>query len=182
MAGEWLFRELPGGRTELVLLHTFNAVDDEPETARWITEALDRNSTAELAALAGVATSGHRVDEVVFSFTDTLELPGRAADAYSFVHRADRWAEGAPARGRGVQLVESEGGVQDLRMETVTADGSTHTTRSTRICRDGADPLLDRLQAAGEAQAAAGHSGLWTFSEGDGSGRAIRHRHAHGGT
>ncbi|MFD9130770.1 aromatase/cyclase [Kitasatospora sp. NPDC059571] len=161
MSGEWQFLELGDGRTELVLLHTFTAVDDDPAAVRWITEALDANSTAELAAIAAVASGGHAVEDVVFSFTDTLRLPGRAADAYEFVHRADRWADALPHVAR-VELTETADGVQDLRMDTVTADGSAHSTRSTRICADGAwiaykQHLMPKLLL--------GHSGRWTFTE-----------------
>lgn len=169
MSGEWLFRELPGNRTELVLLHTFTAVDDDPAAVRWITEALDRNSTAELAALARVAGSGYAVEQLVFSFTDTLPLPGLAADAYSFVHRADRWAEELPHVAE-VVLKEFPGGVQDLRMETVTGDGSTHSTHSTRVCRE---PNWIAYKQRVTPKLLLGHSGLWTFIEGDGAEGAV---------
>jgi aromatase len=162
MGGEWLFQETPDGRTEVVLLHTFTAVDDDPQAVRWIDEVLDRNSLAELAALAAVAGCGHPVDEVVFSFTDTLALPGRAADAYSFVHRADRWAEELPHVAR-VELTETADGVQDLTMDTLTADGSTHTTHSVRVC---GGPSWIAYKQFVTPKLLSGHSGLWTFSEG----------------
>lgn len=161
MRGEWRFVERPGGRTKLVLLHTFTAVDEDAEAVRWIAEALDHNSTAELAALGAVAASGYPVGEVVFSFTDTLCIPGPADAAYAFVHRADRWATELPHVAR-VELNETPDGVQDLRMETVTTDRAAHSTASTRVCREGAwiaykQRVMPKLLL--------GHSGLWTFTD-----------------
>ncbi|MGW5660945.1 aromatase/cyclase [Streptomyces sp. NPDC003758] len=162
MGGEWLFRELDGGRTEIVLRHDFTAVGDDPETVRWINEALDRNSPDELAALGRIAESGHPVDDLVFSFTDTAELPGSAADAYDFVHHAEHWAERLPHVSR-VRLSEPSPGVQDLEMDTVTSDGSAHTTRSIRVCR-GQEWIAYKQRVA--PRLLLGHSGRWNFAEG----------------
>ncbi|MFJ6915984.1 SRPBCC family protein [Streptomyces sp. NPDC101133] len=161
MRGEWRFVERPGGRTQVVLLHWFTAVEEDAGAVRWISEALDRNSAAELTALGAVASGGCPVGEVLFSFTDIQRIPGPARAAYAFVHRADRWAELLP-HVAGVELTETPDGVQDLRMETVTADGAKHSTASTRVCRDGAwiaykQRVLPRLLL--------GHSGLWTFTD-----------------
>lgn len=162
MGGEWLFRELSPGRTEVVLRHHFTAVGDDPETVGWITEALHRNSPEELAALGRIAESGHPVDDLVFSFTDTAELPGSAADAYDFVNHADRWAERLPHVSR-VRLSEPSPGVQDLEMDTVTADGSAHTTRSVRVCRNQ-EWIAYKQRVA--PRLLLGHSGRWNFADG----------------
>ena len=173
MGGEWHFRELPGGGTRVVLLHHFTAVDDDPATVRWITEALDRNSPEELGALARVAGPGHPVDEVVLSFTDTLEVAGSAADAYAFVHRADLWAERLPHVSR-VRMTQTPSGVQDLEMDTVTADGSAHTTRSVRICEE---PRWIAYKQRVTPRLLLGHSGLWEFADGDGGTAVLTARH-----
>ncbi|XUL92264.1 aromatase/cyclase [Streptomyces galilaeus] len=167
MGGEWLFRELSPGRTEVVLRHHFTAVDDDPGTVGWITEALHRNSPEELAALGRIAESGHPVDDLVFSFTDTAELPGSAADAYDFVNRADRWADMLPHVSR-VRLSEPSPGVQDLEMDTVTGDGSAHTTRSVRVCRSQ-EWIAYKQQVA--PRLLLGHSGRWSFADGPSGAR-----------
>ena len=172
MGGEWTFRELPDGRTEIVLLHHFSAVDDAPATVRWITEALDRNSPEELAALVRIAEFGHPVEDVVFSFTDTVELPGAPADLYEFINRADRWADLLPHVSR-VRLGEPTPGVQDLEMDTVTSDGSAHTTRSVRICRE---PEWIAYKQRVAPRLLLGHSGLWSFFEGP-EGATVTARH-----
>ncbi|MFF4604067.1 aromatase/cyclase [Streptomyces sp. NPDC001339] len=161
MGGEWIFEELPDGGTRIVLRHDFTAVGDAPETVAAVNAALDRNSAAELAALARLAEYGGTASDVVFSFTDTVELPGSAADAFAFVDRADQWAERLPHVKR-VLLTEDVPGVQTLEMDTVTADGSAHTTRSTRICRS---PEWIAYKQHAMPKLLLGHSGLWEFSE-----------------
>jgi aromatase len=163
MSGEWIFRELPGGRCEVVLVHDFVPVDDSPRTLASIMAALDRNSPEELAALARLSGLGHPLPEVIFSFTDVLPLRAGVADAYAFVHRADLWAERLP-HVAGVRLAEPSPGVQELEMETVTADGSSHTTRSFRVCQEGEWIAYKQLKTP---KLLLGHSGLWTFSDGD---------------
>ncbi|MEU5045319.1 aromatase/cyclase [Streptomyces griseorubiginosus] len=172
MGGEWLFRALPGDRTEIVLRHDFTAVDDQEETVRWITGALDRNSPEELGALARTAESGHPVDDVVFSFTDTVRLAADVASAYDFVYRADRWADLLPHVSR-VRLREATPGVQELEMDTVTADGSAHTTSSVRICEKGQWIAYKQRRTP---RLLLGHSGLWTFVDEPG-GSSVTARH-----
>ncbi|MGW0466462.1 aromatase/cyclase [Streptomyces sp. NPDC003027] len=172
MSGGWLFRALPGGRTEVVLRHRFAALDEDPATLERIHRALDRNSPQELAALARIAQLGADVEEVVFSFTDTVPLTGTAAAAYAFVDRADLWAERLPHVSRA-RLTEDVPGIQTLEMDTVTADGSAHRTRSVRVCREPSWIAYKQLEMP---RLLSGHSGLWTFTDGpDGPVAVSRH-------
>lgn len=173
MGGEWRFEALPHGGTRLVLLHDFAAEGDDPETVKWINEALDRNSAEELRALARVAELGHPVRDVVLTFTDTLEFRGAALDAYAFVHRADLWAQRLPHVSR-VRLVEEPPGIQDLEMDTVTADGSAHTTRSVRVCEE---PSWIAYKQRVTPRLLLGHSGLWEFASGEGGTTVATARH-----
>lgn len=161
MGGEWIFRPLPGGGTEIVLLHDFTAVGDDPGTVDWINAALDRNSPVELAALARVAELGHPVEDVVFSFSDTVTSDGSAADVYDFVYRSDLWAQRLPHVGR-VTLTEDVPGIQYMEMDTVTQDGSAHTTRSIRVCVPGERIVYKQLVPP---ELLLGHSGRWEFTD-----------------
>ncbi|WP_243788665.1 aromatase/cyclase [Saccharopolyspora gloriosae] len=161
MGGEWSMRQLSGSRTELLLLHHFTAVDDDPSTIDWINRAVDANSKRELEALRDVAERGADLNDVVFSFEDSLRCAGRAADCYEFVHRADLWDHRLPHVSR-VRLDEDDEGVQQLEMDTTTEDGGTHTTRSYRVC--SAPSWIGYKQTVLPALLT-GHSGLWTFSE-----------------
>lgn len=164
MSGAWLFRELPGGRTEVVLRHRFTLADDDAGTLADCERALETNSARELAALARVAGTGHPIDDVVFSFTDTVTLDGPVEQAYAFIERADLWERRLPHVSR-VALDEAVPGIQHLEMDTTTADGSAHTTRSVRVCRaPGWIAYKQQLTPA----LLAGHSGEWTFRAGAG--------------
>ncbi|GAA3753914.1 aromatase/cyclase [Micromonospora maritima] len=168
MRGEWLFRPASGGGTEVRLSHEFTVVDDDADALDWVTTAVDRNSPAELAALARVAGLGRPVGDLVVEFADTVTLSGSPADAFEFVDRADRWAERLP-HVRRVRLTEDEPGSQTLEMETVTGDGSTHRTRSVRVCR--ATDLIAYKQLE-VPKLLLGHSGTWTFADRDGATEA----------
>ncbi|GAU65812.1 putative aromatase [Streptomyces sp. NBRC 110611] len=172
MGGEWLFRELPGGHSEVVLRHSFSPVDRRPETVKRAVAALDHNSSEELAALARIAELGHPVEDIAFSFSDSVGLSGAAADAYAFVARADLWADRLPHVAR-VRLAEPSEGVQELEMDTLTADGAGHTTRSVRVCRA---PEWIAYKQLVPPKLLLGHSGLWTFTDGpDGAVLSSRH-------
>ena len=159
--GAGTFTRLPGGRTEVVLEHDFTAVDDDADALEWITRAVDRNSPVELAALARIAEQDHPVDDLVFSFSDVVRLPGTAADAYAFVHRSDAWPDRLP-HVRRVVLREDEPGVQLMEMDTVTADGSTHTTESVRLCFE---PSSIVYKQSVPPKLLFGHSGSWAFED-----------------
>ena len=172
MGGAWLFHPLSGGRTEVVLEHDFAAVDGDAEALEWITTAVDKNSPVELAALARIAEQDHPVDELVFSFEDVVRLPGAAADAYAFVDRSDAWPDRLPHVSR-VVLREDEPGIQHMVMDTVTADGSAHTTESVRLCFEPEQIVYKQLVPPALLL---GHSGSWTFAE-DAEGTVVTARH-----
>jgi ribosome-associated toxin RatA of RatAB toxin-antitoxin module len=175
MGGEWTFRALAGNRSEAILTHHFTAVDGESLDA--LTRAVDHNSEQELAALGQVAQLGHPVPEVVFSFEDTVHLDGSAPDAYHFVYRSDRWPQRLPHVSRVVLREESPGVphpvIQDMEMDTVTANGSAHTTRSIRLCFATDQIVYKQLVPPALLF---GHSGGWIFADGpDGPMATARH-------
>lgn len=175
MGGDWTFRSLPGNRSEVVLTHRFTAVDGESLDAA--TRAVDRNSEQELAALSHLAQLGHPVAELVFSFEDTVQVDGAVSDAYHFVYRSDRWPRRLPHVSRVVLSEEPPSvqhpGIQDMEMDTVTADGNTHTTRSIRLCFATERIVYKQLVLPALLF---GHSGGWTFTGGpDGGVATARH-------
>ncbi|MFE2752071.1 aromatase/cyclase [Actinosynnema sp. NPDC059335] len=164
MSGTWVV-EPQGDRTRLRLLHTYRAIDDDPEGLAWIDEAVDRNSNAELPSLKANVELATRTAELTLSFVDSVTIDGAAKDAYDFVYDAGRWTERLP-HVASVVLTEDTPGLQVLRMETLTKDGSSHTTESVRVCfphhkiayKQTTLPALMTL-----------HTGYWTFEE-DGDG------------
>ncbi|MFI2279373.1 aromatase/cyclase [Nocardia beijingensis] len=170
MGGGWSFRELGAGTTKVVLDHHFTVVDGAD--AAQVAAAVDRNSVSELAALARIAELGHPVDEVVRTFEDTVTLDCSASEAYDFVYHSERWPEQVPHVGR-VELTEDADGVQLMEMDTVTAGGIPHTTKSIRVCVPG--ERIDYKQLVPPA-ILFGHSGAWEFADGpDGAVVTARH-------
>ena len=159
MGGRWEFRATRRGGTEVVLHHHFRMLDESPEAADWVRRALDRNSAAELTALANVAGTGHPVQDVLFTFRQTVTGNGSVADAYDFVHHAEHWPARLP-HVTHVRLAEEEAGVQQLEMVTGVPGGGTHTTESVRVCFPG--EVIVYKQSVVPAPLM-GHSGLWRF-------------------
>ncbi|MEU7467753.1 aromatase/cyclase [Streptomyces sp. NPDC044984] len=131
MGGDWIVEEAADGGTRVRLTHDFRAVNDDPETIDWIHRAVDRNSKAELASLR---TALERPDGTApTTFEDTVTVHGRAEDVYDFLHRSDLWGERLSHVAR-IAVKEEEPGLQHMEMDTLTADGSVHTTSSVRVC------------------------------------------------
>jgi ribosome-associated toxin RatA of RatAB toxin-antitoxin module len=160
MSGSWTFHPAGGG-TEVVLTHDFTAVD--PAHDDRLTAIVDTNSNRELAALRTVAELGHRVDDIVVTFEDEIPLDGSAEDAYAFIARSDLWPQRLPHVAR-VRLEEPQPGVQDMEMETTTADGSAHTTRSIRLCFPSDRIVYKQLVTP---KLLLGHSGSWHLRRGE---------------
>lgn len=161
MGGTWIVESLSPATSRIRLLHTYRAVGDDPASLRWIDEAVDRNSRSELAALKATIEQAHLAGELTFSFEDTLQIAGSARDVYDFVNEAARWADRLPHVAK-VRLDEDTPGLQTLEMDTRATDGSTHTTKSFRVCfphhrityKQVTLPALLSL-----------HTGCWRFSD-----------------
>ena len=167
--GEWEFQPLDGGGTRVMLRHRFTVDGDSAGRERI---AAADSSTRELAALCRLAEFGHPIDQLVFSFSNQVRLPVSVADAYSFVYRSDKWSEVLPHVSR-VVLTEPQPDVQDMEMDTVTADGRTHTTRSVRLCFPHERIVYKQLVAP---RLLLGHSGAWHFAADD-AGTLVAARH-----
>ncbi|MEU9891904.1 aromatase/cyclase [Streptomyces phaeochromogenes] len=133
MGGTWIIEPAGEGASRVRLLHDYRAVDDDPEGLEWIDQAVDRNSRSELAALKGNVERVTGSAELTLSFTDSLEIKGAAKDVYDFINEAQLWSERLP-HVKQVSLTEDSPGLQVLRMDTLTKDGSVHTTESIRVC------------------------------------------------
>ncbi len=173
MGGAWSFRALPGGRTQVVLEHHFST--DGQRMVDWIAGAVDRNSEEELAALGRIAELRVPVPEIIDTFDDTVRIAGSAADAYTFINRSEQWPDRLP-HVRRVLLREEQPGVQHMEMDTVTPDGSAHTTKSVRICHPYEQIVYKQLVPP---TMLLGHSGAWHFADvpGDPNSAVVTARH-----
>jgi ribosome-associated toxin RatA of RatAB toxin-antitoxin module len=133
MSGAWVLTPLPDGGTEVALEHSYRAVDDDSESLAWIADVTDRNSRAELANLKALAEAAANRAALRLTFEDGLVVNGRADEVYDFLYQAKEWPDRLPHVSR-MDLREDEPGVQIMEMDTVTAAGDKHTTKSVRVC------------------------------------------------
>ncbi|WP_335983954.1 MULTISPECIES: aromatase/cyclase [Streptomycetaceae] len=163
MGGTWIVEPLDGAAARVRLLHDYRAVGDDPESLRWIDRAVDTNSTSELAALKENVERVHAAEaqDLVFSFTDTVEVEGAAKDVFDFVNDAARWPERLPHVAT-VRFGEPSPGLQTLEMDTRAKDGSVHTTKSYRVAF--APDRIAYKQVTLPALMTL-HTGLWTFTD-----------------
>ncbi|WP_424187243.1 aromatase/cyclase [Actinokineospora sp. G85] len=164
MGGAWLIEPVSATQCKVRLLHDYRAVDDDPEGLAWIDEAVDRNSRSELAALKANVELAHSSRELTFSFVDTVQVAGTAEDVYGFINDAHLWTERLP-HVASVRLDEDTPGLQTLEMRTRAKDGSTHVTKSHRVCQP--HQRISYKQVTLPALMAL-HTGYWTFDENDG--------------
>jgi aromatase len=171
MGGAWLVEPLSPESSRVRLLHDYHAATDDPADLAWIDQAVDRNSHVELAALKDNAEAA--ASDLLFSFDDTVEIDGSARDAYDFVNEAQLWRERLPHVAR-VELTEETPGLQVLEMDTLTKDGSTHTTRSIRVCRPHRKIVYKQIQVPALMTL---HTGHWLFEDRPGGGITATSRH-----
>jgi aromatase len=133
MRGTWILEPRSGTETRVRLLHAFRAVDDDPEGLAWIDKAVDTNSRVELPSLRANVELVAQAGERTLSFEDNVRIEGAAEDVYDFINEAQLWSRRLPHVAE-VRLTEDTPGLQILRMDTRTKDGSSHTTESVRVC------------------------------------------------
>ncbi|MFF9895949.1 aromatase/cyclase [Streptomyces longispororuber] len=160
MGGTWQIEALDPGETLVRLGHDFRATDDE--RLAWLEEVVDRNSRSELDSLKALAEPGGKAaaDELTCSFEDTVQIKGAAEDVYDFIWEAGLWSERLP-HVVTVRLDEPAPGIQTLEMDTLSKDGSTHTTRSHRVGLPGHRIAYKQTTLPALITL---HTGYWTFT------------------
>jgi aromatase len=133
MAGEWVFVPLPGNATSVVLLHEFQAIGDHPGNTVLIKQAVDRNSTAELAAVKRAAELGDRLSTLVHSFADSVVIPSTLRPVYEFLYRVQDWPSLLPHVSRLI-VDEAVPNMQTIEMDGGGPAGPVRTMNLVRIC------------------------------------------------
>ncbi|MFC7310276.1 aromatase/cyclase [Streptomyces monticola] len=174
MDGTWIVEALAPEQSRLTLLHDFTVEGDDPEGVGWVERAVDSNSRTELGHLRQIAERWARLDELVLSFEDSVRVHGPAELVYDFLYRVRDWPELVPHVSR-LDAVEDQPGVQVMSMDTTTADGSSHTTESVRVCFPHAGRIVYKQTATPALMAA--HTGEWSV-EPDESGVTVTSQHS----
>lgn len=170
MGGRWVVQPVSESQCHVLLLHDFFAVRDDPADLDWISQAVDQNSIAELHALKAAA---ELTGPGLLTFEDVVEVDGSATDVYDFLNEAQLWSERLPHVVR-VSLKEETSGLQILEMDTRTADGSVHTTKSVRVCRPH-DTIVYKQTVLPPLMAM--HTGSWFIRARDSGGVLVTSRH-----
>ncbi|MFD0206395.1 MULTISPECIES: aromatase/cyclase [Saccharothrix] len=160
MGGAWVIEPEGGAKCRVRLLHDYSAVGDDPENLAWIDRAVDHNSNSELAALKRAAEPASDAG-LLLSFDDVVEIDGSVKDVYDFINEAQLWEQRLPHVQR-VSLREDSPGLQVLEMDTLTKDGSVHTTKSVRVCTP--ERSIHYKQVVLPALLTV-HTGAWLFTE-----------------
>ncbi|NJC69933.1 cyclase [Planosporangium thailandense] len=163
MGGAWILRPVAEDVTEVVLDHDFSVVDNDPEALEWFTTAVDRNSTEELAAMKRLAENWADRADLTMTFDDSVQIAGDAVRVYDFLCDAGRWPERIP-HVSSMELTEPSPGLQVMTMDTSTADGSVHTTRSVRVCFPSNRIVYKQVQTP---TLMAVHTGEWIIAPND---------------
>lgn len=166
MAGTWVVEPLSPSQCRLTLLHDFTVAGDDAADVAWVERATDTNSRAELANLKQLAEGWTLLDDLVLSFNDSVRVDGPAELVYEFLHRVRDWPRLVPHVSR-LDVTEDEPGIQVMSMDTLTADGNSHTTESVRVCFPHAGRIVYKQTATPLLMAA--HTGEWSIEE-DGHG------------
>ncbi|MFG2986912.1 aromatase/cyclase [Streptomyces sp. NPDC048258] len=172
MTGTWIVEPLAAARAKLTLLHEFSVAGDRAEDVAWVNRATDTNSRAELGNLARLGERWGQLDALVMSFEDTVRIAAPPEAVYAFLERVGDWPRLLPHVSR--LDVTERGAVQVMSMDTLTADGSAHTTESVRVCFPDSGRIVykqTRTPALMEA-----HTGSWTVT-GDEHGTTATSQH-----
>jgi aromatase len=172
MGGTWIIEPLAAGGSRVRLLHDYRAIDDDPAGLKWIDEAVDRNSRSELAALKTNVELAVASDDLLLSFADTIRIEGSVKDVYDFINEAHLWKDRLPHVAR-VSLEEDTPGLQILEMDTLTKDGTTHTTKSVRVTFPHHRIVYKQITVPALMTL---HTGYWLFEE-DGEGLNATSQH-----
>jgi aromatase len=173
MAGTYIIEPLEESRSRVRLLFDYRAVGDDPESLKWIDQAVDENAHSQLASLKSSLEQAHADRDLTFSIEDTVRVDGSVKDVYDFIKEAQLWGERLPHVG-AVRLVEDSVGLQTLEMDVHVDDGSVHTTKSYRVCFPNHKIAYKAVRLPALLTL---HTGYWAFEEdGDCVLASSRHR------
>ncbi|WP_030205650.1 aromatase/cyclase [Streptomyces sp. NRRL S-87] len=172
MGGVWTVEPL-GDRSRVTLEHSFTVDGDDPASVAWIEDVTAANSSSQLDRLAEIARSWTRLDDLVWSFEDTIRVNAPAELIFEFLYQAEDWPAELPHVTR-LDLVEDEPGVQLVSMGSMSIDGGAHSTESVRICFPAAQRIVYKQTRTSPLLAA--HAGEWAI-EPDETGVNLTARH-----
>ncbi|MEU7146159.1 aromatase/cyclase [Nocardia sp. NPDC046473] len=173
VSGSWTFQPIAENSTRVTMSHQLEFTESVAgDLVRRLSAASQRNTLAYLATLKDTAEREEQLQRLVVSFEDALFVGGSIEHVYDYLYRADRWPERIP-HVRALTLNEDTPNIQFFDMQTAGPDGSTHNTRSVRVCLPPDRIVYKQLQLPPLLDA---HTGHWKFTETtEGVHAAVRH-------
>ena len=151
----WTVEDQPYGKSSLHVQVEFPAVGREAE------EAIAAENREFLAAVRDRAEQAEEMESLVISFKDPLYVAGSMEDCYAYLYEAGKWPDRIP-HVLALDLEQPTPEIQFFDMDTRSADGSEHTTRSIRICLTGNKIVYKQIKPPATMTA---HTGHWLFTE-----------------
>lgn len=159
--GGWTLRPQADGSTLVTMHHEFTLLKEGTELAARMVESMRHGSSSYLETLKYAAENREELARLIISFEDPLFISGSVEDVYTYLYEADKWPERIPHVAR-LDMTEEVPNIQFFDMDTVSSDGSRHTTRSVRICRPHNKIVYKQIQPPKTMVA---HTGHWKFTE-----------------
>lgn len=161
LGGDWQVRATGAQSCVVESTHRYALADDDPALALRAKADLERNNRNQFAVIKQTAQRREELDQLVLSFTDDLYIDGTIEDCYSVLYEAREWPQRFP-HVTSLEMTEDPANFQLFDMGTKTSDGSTHQTRSVRICLPHRKIVYKQLKTP---PLLAAHTGHWGFTE-----------------
>ncbi|MYW97963.1 aromatase [Amycolatopsis rubida] len=149
---------------------TFEERDEDTlVTLRWefrtsdatVADTVRAESAEYLASLKSAAEERDELAELILTFDDPLFIAGSIEDVYAYLYEADKWPDRIPHVAK-LELEETVPGIQFFDMVSLSPDGSSHSTRSVRICLPHRKIVYKQIQLP---TMLAAHTGHWAFAQ-----------------
>ncbi|MEU8779695.1 aromatase/cyclase [Streptomyces sp. NPDC048606] len=172
-AGSWSVQALAPGWSRLTLEQYVTVAGNRAADVERTRAATEADSRATLTRIRELAERWGRLDALTLSFEDTLRIEGPPEPAYAFLYEVGAWPGRVPHVAR-VDVVEDRPGVQVVSTDTLTPDGSVHTTDAVRVCFPAAGRIVHKQTRPSALLAA--HTGEWSVLP-DADGVTVVSRH-----
>jgi C7-C12 aromatase (ARO/CYC) len=151
---EWTFIPTEDNETRVELRHDLATPGE--------VAAVERNSDALLTAVKSAAERHDELAELTLRFDDSVFIAVMSpAEPYRVLYEADRWPD-LFEHVAALTMTEKVKNIQFFDMESLGQDGSTHSTRSVRICLPERKIVYKQIQPPPLLDA---HTGHWLLTE-----------------
>ncbi|RKT55533.1 aromatase/cyclase [Saccharothrix australiensis] len=132
VTGEWSFKPLSDGLTEVELRHEFT-LDPDAEGADRTAAMFDRGAGMQLGRVKNFAEEYDelRAREVSYEVSYTIDQP--IEDVYGYFYEVDKWRERIP-HCLNAERREDVPNLQVVVMDVQVPSGALHTTKQARVC------------------------------------------------